>query len=400
MLPFVMREPSLLMLVALVPAPLHGYGILQEVAELSGGRVRLRPGTLYAALDRMVGDGWIEAAGEHVVDGRLRRDYRLTALGAGVLDREVEQLEANALPGPSGTGRPRRNVGRLMLERRYRRLLRLFPHDWRARYEDELLDVLLRGAAPGQRRVGLRETLDLLGAAARVRARRIGLAGWACAASVVVVAIVAVRVGAVVTPDFVVTSLIVALVPGTGVVYTVSASLGGGAARGMVAAVGCTLGIVPHIAAAMMGLSGAMQAGAAAFEVVRWAGVAYLAVMGIAMIRGSGGMRFVPEPDGSDDLRRLRRGIVLNLLNPKLTVFFFAFLPQFLHDDPGVLDPRMAELGAVFMVVTLVVFAGYALAGSAARERILASPGVLRRVEQTLGALLLGFAARLAASDR
>ena len=104
-----MREPSLLMLVALVPAPLHGYGILQEVAELSGGRVRLRPGTLYAALDRMVGDGWIEAAGEHVVDGRLRRDYRLTALGAGVLDREVEQLEANArlarqaLAGRGGT---------------------------------------------------------------------------------------------------------------------------------------------------------------------------------------------------------------------------------------------------------------------------------------------------------
>lgn len=85
--------------------------------------------------------------------------------------------------------------------------------------------------------------------------------------------------------EFLLTSLVVVLIPGTGVVYTISSSIGGGRWCGLVAAVGCTLGIVPHMLAAMLGLSGIMQAGSAAFEVVRWAGVAYLVFMGVSMIR-------------------------------------------------------------------------------------------------------------------
>lgn len=91
-----LREPTFLILSAVAPAPLHGYGILGAVEELSAGRVRLRAGTLYAALDRMVGDGWLEVDGEEVVDGRRRRYYRITGIGAEVLDREAGQLEANA----------------------------------------------------------------------------------------------------------------------------------------------------------------------------------------------------------------------------------------------------------------------------------------------------------------
>lgn len=93
----VIREPTFLILAAVAPVPLHGYGIIQAVADLSGGRVRLRAGTLYAALDRLVGEGSLVVDREEVVDGRLRRYYRITDAGLDALRRGVEHLEANAL---------------------------------------------------------------------------------------------------------------------------------------------------------------------------------------------------------------------------------------------------------------------------------------------------------------
>ncbi|HMG40631.1 MAG TPA: LysE family translocator [Acidimicrobiales bacterium] len=200
--------------------------------------------------------------------------------------------------------------------------------------------------------------------------------------------------------EFLVTSLVVAVVPGTGVVYTISSSLGGGWRRGFLAAVGCTFGIVPHVLAAMLGLSGIMQAGATAFEVVRWVGVAYLVLMGVSMWRERGSLR-LDQPRRSDEPTGtvIRRGILLNLLNPKLTVFFFAFLPQFLDTPPGLLDPRLVGLGLVFMLTTLVVFVAYAWLSAVVREKVLGAPKVLRRIQRTLGTLVIGFAARLALTD-
>ena len=205
--------------------------------------------------------------------------------------------------------------------------------------------------------------------------------------------------------EFLLTSLVVVLIPGTGVVYTVSSSVGGGRRRGLFAAVGCTLGIVPHMLAAMLGLSGVMQAGSVAFEVVRWAGVAYLVFMGASMIRNAGDLR-LDDGDTSTGPERsamgvvVRRGILLNVLNPKLTLFFFAFLPQFLDASPGLLDPKLIGLGGVFMLMTLAVFAVYALASAAARDLVLAAPAARRWVERALGAFLIAFAAKLALTDR
>jgi threonine/homoserine/homoserine lactone efflux protein len=201
--------------------------------------------------------------------------------------------------------------------------------------------------------------------------------------------------------EFLLTSLVVVLIPGTGVLYTVSSSVGGGRRRGLFAAVGCTLGIVPHMLAAMLGLSGIMQAGSVVFELVRWAGVAYLIFMGASMIRDAGALPL----DGGDiqvDTAGsvVRRGILLNVLNPKLTLFFFAFLPQFLDASPGLLDARLIGLGGVFMLMTLAVFAVYALASAAARDLVLTAPVARRWIEQTLGAFLIGFAAKLALTDR
>lgn len=91
-----LQEPTFLILAALAAQPLHGYGVIQEVAELSGGRVTLRPGTLYGALDRLVDQGLVVADREEVVDGRLRRYYRLADEGAAVLEAEAARLTSNA----------------------------------------------------------------------------------------------------------------------------------------------------------------------------------------------------------------------------------------------------------------------------------------------------------------
>jgi threonine/homoserine/homoserine lactone efflux protein len=205
--------------------------------------------------------------------------------------------------------------------------------------------------------------------------------------------------------EFLLTSLVVVLVPGTGVVYTVASSIGGGWRRGLFAAIGCTLGIVPHILAAMLGLSAIMQAGSVVFETVRWAGVAYLVFMGVSMVREGGALQLDDEDDQHASTIGcmgvvVRRGILLNLLNPKLTMFFFAFLPQFLDAPAGLLDLRLIWLGGVFMLMTLAVFALYAYASATVRELVLGAPGVLRWFQRSLGALLIGFAARLALTDR
>ena len=201
--------------------------------------------------------------------------------------------------------------------------------------------------------------------------------------------------------EFLLTSLVVVLIPGTGVLYTVSSSIGGGWRRGLFAAIGCTLGIVPHMLAAMLGLSAIMQAGSVVFEVVRYAGVIYLVFMGFSMIRDAGAL---PLDDGNASIDPMGpvvwRGILLNVLNPKLTVFFFAFLPQFLDASPGLLDPKLIGLGGIFMLMTLVVFAVYALASAGIRDLVLAAPVARRWIERALGALLIGFAARLALTDR
>ena len=156
--------------------------------------------------------------------------------------------------------------------------------------------------------------------------------------------------------------------------------------------------------AAMLGLSAIMQAGSVVFEAVRWAGVAYLILMGVSMIREGGALQLYDHDDQHASIGSMgvvvRRGILLNLLNPKLTMFFFAFLPQFLDTPPGLLDLRLIGLGGVFMLMTLAVFVVYAYASATVRDRVLGAPVVLRWVQRSLGALVIGLAARLAVTDR
>jgi DNA-binding PadR family transcriptional regulator len=89
-----MQEPTLLLLTALADAPRHGYALIQEIAAISDGRVRMRTGTLYGALDRLLGQGLIEVAREEIVEGRARRTYALTGAGRGALAAEADRLRA------------------------------------------------------------------------------------------------------------------------------------------------------------------------------------------------------------------------------------------------------------------------------------------------------------------
>lgn len=91
-----MQEPTLLLLTALADAPRHGYALIQEISAISDGRVKMRTGTLYGALDRLLGQGLIEVAAEEVVDGRARRTYALTDAGRDALAAEAERLRAVA----------------------------------------------------------------------------------------------------------------------------------------------------------------------------------------------------------------------------------------------------------------------------------------------------------------
>ena len=199
--------------------------------------------------------------------------------------------------------------------------------------------------------------------------------------------------------DFLATSLIVVVIPGTGVIYTVSVALAQGRRRGLVAAVGCTLGIVPHLIAAVFGLSGFLHAGALAFRILKYAGVIYLLFLAASMLRSKGATAFDnddPAPTGSASV--VVRGVLLNLLNPKLTVFFFAFLPQFVPSTAT--TSSLLGLGAVFMALTLAVFAVYSVVASRLREAFATDSRARRRLENSMAGLLAGFAVKLAFTDQ
>lgn len=200
--------------------------------------------------------------------------------------------------------------------------------------------------------------------------------------------------------EFLVTTLIVVASPGTGVVYTLAAGLGRGARASVVAAFGCTLGIVPHLAAAMMGLAALLHASAIAFATVKYAGVAYLLYMAWKTLGERGALDVAAAKAGRSDVAVIVDGIVVNLLNPKLSLFFVAFLPQFMRADDAHPLATMTELGGVFMGMTFAVFAVYGLFAAAMRERVLSRPKVLAWMRRTFATAFVMLGARLAFAER
>ena len=200
------------------------------------------------------------------------------------------------------------------------------------------------------------------------------------------------------TLAFLLTSLVIVATPGTGALYTIAAGLTRGTRASLLAAFACTLGTVPHLVAAVTGLAALLHASGVAFAVVKYAGVAYLLWMAWSTWRDRGALA-VDERGGTSVWGVIGSGITLNLLNPKLTIFFFAFLPQFVPSGDGAVA-AMLGLGTVFMALTFVVFAAYGAAAAALRDHVLTRPRVLDAIRRTFAATFALLAGRLAFESR
>ena len=199
---------------------------------------------------------------------------------------------------------------------------------------------------------------------------------------------------------FLLTSLIVVATPGTGVLYTMAAGLSRGARASMVAAVGCTLGIVPHMVAAITGLAALLNTSAMAFQTLKYLGVAYLLYMAWSTRKDRGALTVEKATGPRSAAKVIVSGVLVNILNPKLTIFFFAFLPQFVPaNEPHALS-RMAALSGVFMLLTIVVFIGYGMFAATIRTHVIARPQVLTWMRRVFAGGFVALAARLALADR
>ena len=197
--------------------------------------------------------------------------------------------------------------------------------------------------------------------------------------------------------EFLITSLVIVATPGTGVVFTLAAGLARGGRASVLAAFACTLGIVPHLLAAITGLAALLHTSAVAFSVLKWAGVAYLLWLAWSSLREHGALHVDADAAPRTARQVIVSGVLVNLLNPKLTIFFFAFLPQFVSD--GALAP-MVGLSLVFMALTFVVFAIYGLFAAAVREHVVSRPAVMTWLRRTFAASFVALSARLAAQSR
>lgn len=203
-----------------------------------------------------------------------------------------------------------------------------------------------------------------------------------------------------ITNEFLLTALVVVLIPGTGVLYTVSTGLMGGWRASIAAAIGCTAGILPHILASILGLSALLHTSALAFQVVKVVGVGYLLYLAWSMWRETGSVQFSAQ-SGMKSLRQVAlRGILINILNPKLTIFFLAFLPLFVVPTAASPLVQMGLLSAVFMAMTLLVFIGYGLSAHAVRQRMTRSPRLITWLHRSCAAMFAALGLRLALTER
>ncbi|WP_374303297.1 LysE family translocator [Ferrovibrio sp.] len=205
----------------------------------------------------------------------------------------------------------------------------------------------------------------------------------------------------VMTLDFLIIALIVVATPGTGMIYTVAAGLTRGAKASLVAAFGCTLGIVPHMIAAITGLAALLHTSALLFDAVKYAGVAYLLWMAWATWQDRGSLSLTGKgPHRGTALQVTTEAIIINLLNPKLSIFFFAFLPQFVAADAPDALAQMLAMSGVFMAMTLGVFALYGLFAAYVRDHVLSRPRVLMWLRRSFAAAFVALGAKLAVAER
>lgn len=200
--------------------------------------------------------------------------------------------------------------------------------------------------------------------------------------------------------EFLLTSMIVILLPGTGVIYTLAWGLGQGMRASILAAFGCTLGIIPHIAASIAGLAALLHTSAIAFQAVKYLGVVYLLYMAWSILREKGALEVSERKSAAPAARIILNGILLNILNPKLSLFFLAFLPQFIPAGEAAPTLIMLQLAAVFMLLTFIVFVFYGTFASLVRVHIITKPGILLWLRRSFAGAFTLLGLKLAFSER
>nr|WP_210269155.1 LysE family translocator [Tardiphaga robiniae] len=204
----------------------------------------------------------------------------------------------------------------------------------------------------------------------------------------------------IVTIEFLITSLIVVASPGTGALYTLATGFSRGGRSSVVAAFGCMLGIVPHMAAAILGLAALLHTSAVAFQVFKYIGVAYLLYMAWKTLQEHGTLKVETDDSAQSAVQVTTTAILINILNPKLSIFFLAFLPQFISADEAHPLSQMLLLSAVFMLMTFVVFALYGLFAASIRNHVITQPRVLTWMRRTFAGAFAALGAKLAFADR
>ncbi len=200
--------------------------------------------------------------------------------------------------------------------------------------------------------------------------------------------------------EFLLTSFIVIVSPGTGVLYTLAAGLSRGSRASIVAAFGCTIGIVPHMAAAILGLAALLHASALAFQAFKYLGVAYLLFMAWNTWRERGALQVEQKVGARSAAQVIVTAILINFLNPKLSIFFMAFLPQFVSASEMHPLARMLELSAAFMLMTFVVFVGYGLFAASVRDHVISRPRIMTWMRRTFAGAFVALGAKLAFANR
>jgi threonine/homoserine/homoserine lactone efflux protein len=200
---------------------------------------------------------------------------------------------------------------------------------------------------------------------------------------------------------FALASLAMLVVPGPSVIYIVTRSLELGPGAGIVSMLGVETGALVHVTAAALGLSAVIASSATAFSVVKYAGAAYLVVLGVRRLaRGD-----PADSAGVATPRRSRlfsQGFVVNVLNPKTAIFFLAFLPQFVDPARGSVAPQILLLGACFVALAALSDGAYAMLAGVLGDRLRARAGIGRRIERASGLvyIALGAAAALGGHRR
>ncbi|MCP3889422.1 MAG: LysE family translocator [Desulfobulbaceae bacterium] len=200
--------------------------------------------------------------------------------------------------------------------------------------------------------------------------------------------------------EFLITSLVVVLIPGTGVIYTISNGLFLGWRASIAAAFGCTAGIIPHLSASILGLSVILHMSALAFQVVKFAGAAYLLYLAWAMWREKGSLQFDSPSTKIGLWQIVRRGFLINILNPKLSIFFLAFLPLFVNPNASSPTFNMVLLSLMFMAMTLVVFILYGISANGVRRYVVNSPRIITWLQRTFAATFAALGIKLAMTDQ